>query len=105
MTEICACLPSPCIEELSPGVQSLQMVLVEGLEGNPRRGPELTEGGMWARTSVHLGHHGHRNRLHEPEAGQRPRLPIPPRSGGASPPTPDTDGSFWPGRSILLLLL
>lgn len=55
MAEICACLPSLCIEESSPGVQSLQMVLVEGFEGYHNRGPELTEGGIWAQTSVHLG--------------------------------------------------
>lgn len=55
MAEICAYLPSLCIEELSPGVQSLKMVLVQELEGNHSRGPQLTEGGIWTQTSVHLG--------------------------------------------------
>lgn len=50
MAEICACLPSSCIEESNPGVQSLKVVLVRGFEGNHSRGPELTEGGIWAQT-------------------------------------------------------
>lgn len=44
MTEICAHLPNSCTKELSPWVQSLQMVLVEGLGGSHSRALSLQKG-------------------------------------------------------------